>query len=225
MSKFLCKALNFASAVVLTELVLVSMTLLPSNDQTTTAGIALKKAVAATTQNISYRYTNQSPLKLNRIAQITSATQLTDVKPSDDYFQALEALVERYGISVGYSDNTFKADQALTRYEFASYLNQALTNTKVRPNINPGGQGLAVSQLTDVQPTDTTFDALRSLVELYGLNLAFADGTFKGSQAITRSEFSDYVKQALGYTEVPTGDQAVTRGEFAVYLNQALNRR
>jgi hypothetical protein len=58
--------------------------------------------------------------------QLTSVSQLTDVKPTDWAFQALQSLVERYGCIVGYPDKTFRGNRALTRYEFAAGLNACL---------------------------------------------------------------------------------------------------
>ena len=58
--------------------------------------------------------------------QVTSVSQLTDVRPTDWAFQALQSLVERYGCIVGYPDKTFRGSQALTRYEFAAGLNSCL---------------------------------------------------------------------------------------------------
>ena len=60
------------------------------------------------------------------IAQITSVSQLSDVQPTDWAYQALQSLVERYGVIAGYSDGTFRGNQSLTRYEFAAGLNAAL---------------------------------------------------------------------------------------------------
>ncbi len=62
--------------------------------------------------------TNQDPL-----GQITSVSQLSDVKPTDWAFQALQSLVERYGCISGYPDLTYRGNRALTRYEFAAALN------------------------------------------------------------------------------------------------------
>ncbi len=59
-------------------------------------------------------------------AQVTSVSQLSDVKPTDWAFQALQSLVERYGVIVGYPDRTYRGNRALTRYEFAAGLNAAL---------------------------------------------------------------------------------------------------
>ena len=60
------------------------------------------------------------------LASVTSVSQLTDVKPTDWAFTALQSLVERYGVIAGYPDSTFRGRQALTRYEFAAGLNVAL---------------------------------------------------------------------------------------------------
>jgi Carbohydrate-selective porin, OprB family/S-layer homology domain len=59
-------------------------------------------------------------------AQVTSVSQLSDVKPTDWAFQALQSLVERYGCIVGYPDKTYRGNRALTRYEFAAGLNACL---------------------------------------------------------------------------------------------------
>ncbi len=58
--------------------------------------------------------------------QITSVSQLTDVKPSDWAYESLRSLVERYGAISGYPDGYFRGNRSLTRYEFASALNTAL---------------------------------------------------------------------------------------------------
>ena len=60
------------------------------------------------------------------MAQVTSVSQLSDVKPTDWAFQALQSLVERYSCIVGYPDKTYRGSRALTRYEFAAGLNACL---------------------------------------------------------------------------------------------------
>jgi S-layer homology domain len=57
------------------------------------------------------------------LAQITTVSQLSDIKPTDWAFQALQSLVERYGCIAGYPDKTYRGNRALTRYEFAAGLN------------------------------------------------------------------------------------------------------
>ncbi|HIK05413.1 MAG TPA: carbohydrate porin [Trichormus sp. M33_DOE_039] len=58
--------------------------------------------------------------------QVTSVSQLSDIRPTDWAFQALQSLVERYGVIAGYPDGKFLGNRALTRYEFAAGLNAAL---------------------------------------------------------------------------------------------------
>ncbi|KYC39959.1 S-layer protein [Scytonema hofmannii PCC 7110] len=58
--------------------------------------------------------------------RVTSVSQLRDVQPTDWAFQALQSLVERYGVIAGYPDGTFRGNRAMTRYEFAAGLNAAL---------------------------------------------------------------------------------------------------
>ncbi|MBD2021080.1 carbohydrate porin [Leptolyngbya sp. FACHB-36] len=62
----------------------------------------------------------------NRVGQVTSVSQLSDVRPTDWAFQALQSLVERYGCIVGYPDRTYRGNRALTRYEFAAGLNACI---------------------------------------------------------------------------------------------------
>jgi hypothetical protein len=85
------------------------------------------------------------------LAQVTSVSQLSDVKPTDWAFTALQSLVERYGCIAGYNERSFKApasapvrglgqkniaqggdisvyrgQRSLTRYEFAAGVNACL---------------------------------------------------------------------------------------------------
>ncbi len=60
------------------------------------------------------------------MGQVTSVSQLRDVRPTDWAFQALQSLVERYGCIAGYPDGTYRGNRAMTRYEFAAGLNACL---------------------------------------------------------------------------------------------------
>lgn len=77
---------------------------------------------SAATLNQLEQYTQPT----SDIAQVTSVSQLSDVQPTDWAFQALQSLVERYGVIAGYPDGTYRGNRALTRYEFAAGLNAAL---------------------------------------------------------------------------------------------------
>ncbi|XHX76755.1 MAG: iron uptake porin [Stenomitos frigidus ULC029] len=51
-------------------------------------------------------------------------------------------------------------------------------------------QVTSVSQLTDISPTDWSFQALQSLVERYGCIVGYPDRTYRGNRALTRYEFA-----------------------------------
>lgn len=69
---------------------------------------------------------NATPEITQPITQITSVSQLSDIKTTDWAFTALQSLVERYGCIAGYPDRTYQGKQAIARYEFASGLNACL---------------------------------------------------------------------------------------------------
>ncbi|MBD2435912.1 iron uptake porin [Nostoc sp. FACHB-110] len=57
---------------------------------------------------------------------ITSVNQLADVEPTDWAFQALQSLIERYGVITGYPNGNYRGYAAMTRYEFAAGINAVL---------------------------------------------------------------------------------------------------
>ncbi len=90
--------------------------------------------------------------------QVTSVSQLSDVRPTDWAFQALQSLVERYGCIAGYPDGTFRGNRAMTRYEFAAGLNACLD--KVTELIKAGTTNLATKEdLASVQRLQEEFAA------------------------------------------------------------------
>lgn len=90
--------------------------------------------------------------------QVTSVSQLSDVRPTDWAFQALQSLVERYGCIAGYPDGTFRGNRAMTRYEFAAGLNACLD--KVAELIKGGAGSLATKEdLASIQRLQEEFAA------------------------------------------------------------------
>ena len=63
-------------------------------------------------------------------SQVTDVSQLQDVEPGQWAYEALRGLVERYGCVVGYPDQTFRGNQALSRWEFAAGLNACVNTTE-----------------------------------------------------------------------------------------------
>jgi hypothetical protein len=83
-------------------------------------------AAPAAQANEAIAQMNSYAADASNMAQVTSVSQLSDVKPTDWAFQALQSLVERYGCIVGYPDRTYRGNRALTRYEFAAGLNACM---------------------------------------------------------------------------------------------------
>ncbi|MBD0312374.1 MAG: iron uptake porin [Microcoleus sp. T3-bin5] len=71
-------------------------------------------------------YSTEASDSADAVGQVTSVSQLSDVRPTDWAFQALQSLVERYGCIAGYPDGSFRGNRAMTRYEFAAGLNACL---------------------------------------------------------------------------------------------------
>ncbi len=119
--------------------------------------------------------------------QVTSVSQLSDVKPTDWAFQALQSLVERYGCIVGYSDKTYRGDRALTRYEFAAGLNACLD--RVNELIAGGTANLAKKE---------DLVTLQKLQEQFAAELATLRGRVDALEArtatIDKQQFSTTTK-------------------------------
>ncbi|MEG4518758.1 MULTISPECIES: iron uptake porin [unclassified Microcoleus] len=102
--------------------------------------------------------TNYETSESSELQQVTSVSQLSDVRPTDWAFQALQSLVERYGCIAGYPDGTFRGNRAMTRYEFAAGLNACLD--KVSELIRGGTGNLATREdLTKLQRLQEEFAA------------------------------------------------------------------
>jgi Carbohydrate-selective porin, OprB family/S-layer homology domain len=90
------------------------------------------------------------------MAQVTAVAQLTDIKPTDWAFQALQALIERHGCIAGYPDRTYRGNQAMSRSEFAAALNQCLNQVNLQ--LSNASDGLMLTQdLQTVQRLQTEF--------------------------------------------------------------------
>ncbi|MEH2365329.1 iron uptake porin [Nostoc sp.] len=110
----------------------------------------------------------------NAAGQVTSVSQLSDIKPTDWAFQALQSLVERYGVIAGYTDGTFKGDRSLTRYEFAAGLNAALDRLNE----------LIATSTTDLVKRED-LDTIKKLQEQFSPELAQLRGRVDNLEART----------------------------------------
>ncbi len=123
------------------------------------------------------------------IGQVTSVSQLSDVRPTDWAFQALQSLVERYGCIAGYPDKTYRGNRALTRYEFAAGLNACLDRVN---------ELIAASTADLVKKEDLA--TLQKLQEEFAAELATLRGRVDALEARTstleKQQFSTTTKLA-----------------------------
>ncbi len=138
------------------------------------------------------------------VEQMTSVSQLTDVKPTDWAFQALQSLVERYGCIVGYPDKTFRGSRALTRYEFAAGLNACLDKMQ---------ELIAAATADFVKKED--LEVVKKLQEEFAAELAALRGRVDGLEVRTatleKQQFSTTAKlggEVLAYLGDGFGEAA-----------------
>ncbi|MEE3716575.1 iron uptake porin [Tumidithrix elongata RA019] len=99
-----------------------------------------------------------SPPTHKTAQNVTSVSQLSDVRPTDWAFTALQSLVERYGCIAGYPDRTYRGQRALSRYEFAAGLNACLD--KINEIISAGlADKVSKEDLAAVQKLQEEFAA------------------------------------------------------------------
>ena len=120
---------------------------------------------------------------------VTSVSQLSDVKPTDWAFQALQSLVERYGCIAGYPDKTYRGNRAMTRYEFAAGLNSCMDRVN---------DLIAASTADMVKKEDLA--TLRKLQEQFAAELATLRGRVDSLETKTalleKQQFSTTTKLA-----------------------------
>ena len=146
---------------------------------------------------------NQYSLEGKSQAQVTSVSQLSDVKPTDWAFQALQSLVERYGCIAGYPDKTYRGNRAMTRYEFAAGLNACMDRVN----------DLIAASTADMAKKED-LATLRKLQEQFAAELATLRGRVDALEAKTatleKQQFSTTTKLA---------------GEVIFALTQEFNRK
>jgi hypothetical protein len=118
MSKFSKKNYSLVTPVVISAAVAATALI---------SGVANAQTQASAKSTNADAVVEQLQLRPNAVTQnVTSVSQLSDVRPTDWAFTALQSLVERYGCIAGYPDRTFRGKQATTRFEFAAGLNACL---------------------------------------------------------------------------------------------------
>ncbi len=121
------------------------------------------------------------------MAQVTSVSQLSDVRPTDWAFQALQSLVERYGCIAGYPDRTYRGNRAMTRYEFAAGLNACMDRVNE-----------LIATATNDMATKEDLATLQKLQEEFAAELATLRGRVDAVEAkvatLEKQQFSTTTK-------------------------------
>ena len=152
-------------------------------------------------------YSTEGSDSADAVGQVTSVSQLSDVRPTDWAFQALQSLVERYGCIAGYPDGTFRGNRAMTRYEFAAGLNACLD--KVSQFIQGSRNRVMREDLASMQRLQEEFAAelatLRGRVDV----LEARASELEANQFSTTTKLNGEV--IFGLTGIARGDDAEGR--------------
>ena len=150
-------------------------------------GIAIVSAISPAAANEVSVASLTDGNKMADLGQVTSVSQLSDVKPTDWAFQALQSLVERYGCIAGYPDKTYRGNRAMTRYEFAAGLNSCMDRVN----------DLIAASTADMAKKED-LATLRKLQEQFAAELATLRGRVDGLESkvatLEKQQFSTTTK-------------------------------
>ncbi|MBW4635889.1 MAG: iron uptake porin [Iphinoe sp. HA4291-MV1] len=116
------------------------------------------------------------------MSTIESATELAAEQESGNSDVNTETLPQQPSVNEFDKPNT--NTETLPQQPSVNESDNLDTNTETSP------QQPSVSQLSDVQPTDWAYQALRSLMERYGILSGYPDNTFRGNRPVSRYEFA-----------------------------------
>ena len=122
--------------------------------------------------------------------KISGKSNFNDVSKSEWYSDYIGYL-SKYGIIKGYADNTFRPNDNVTRAEFV-----AMT-VRFNSLFNEVKKGSYTVKYTDVASNYWAYSDVAYAKHAGWLN-GYADGTFKGDNAITRAEVVTVVNRATG---------------------------
>ena len=148
----------------------------------------------------------QAPPRLNKF----SLSSQQQPEEQGGYGERDESVVEN-------SDATTSVQNSVK--ETASVLEQIDSSSNDPGGDDPMSQVTSVSQLRDVQPDDWAYEAVRLLVERYGIITGYPDGTFRGNRPMSRYEFAASLNVVLARINqlVTTGSaDKVSRQDLAV---------
>ena len=122
--------------------------------------------------------------------KISGKSDFADVK-SNEWYSKFIGYIKKYGIIKGYDNNTFKPDKNISRAEFV-----AMT-VRFNSLFNDVKKGSYTVKYTDVASNYWAYSDIAYAKHAGWLN-GYADGSFKGDNAITRAEVVTVVNKATG---------------------------
>lgn len=172
----------------------------------------------------------------------TSISEITDITVADPAYDALKNLIENYGVTITYSDNTFRGKEVLNRGDFVVAFNSVLNNLKNKKESagvdsslintydrNRGGAYLtAVTQVKDLTETSIYYPASKSLIEQWGIAEPFAlSKTLSANTTMPEKEVYDIMRVTLGYNSAGVNPYSagMTRNKFVIVLNNAVSQK
>ena len=172
----------------------------------------------------------------------TSIPAITDIIVTDPAYESLKNLIENYGVTLTYADNTFRPKELLKRGDFVVALNSAFNNLRSKMEAdgldtalintydrNRGGAYLtAITQVKDISETSIYYPASKSLIEKWGVAAPFAlTKTLNANTTMPEKEVYDILRVTLGYNSAGANPYSagITRSKFAIVLNNALSQK
>ena len=172
----------------------------------------------------------------------TSISAISDINMADPAYESLKNLIENYGVTLTYTDNTFRPKELLKRGDFVVALNSALNNLKSKMDAagldstlintydrNRGGAYLTgIAQVKDLIESSIYYPASKSLIERWGIAAPFAlNKTLNANTTMPEKEVYDILRVTLGYNSAGINPYSpgMSRSKFAIVLNNALSQK
>ena len=126
-------------------------------------------------------------------------------------------------ISDAEANSRAKNERVNSLSNFASDIDRQknLTNSNyldVSPKRSKIAQLNSIKQLTDIKPTDWSYQALKGLIERYGCLSGYPNRTYQGNRVITRAEFVAGLNACLNQIESAIANQRVPETDVNTVL-------
>jgi hypothetical protein len=147
-----------------------------------------------------------------------SGQSFSDTSREHTFFHHIEYLA-RQGIVTGFSDGTFRPDNAITRGEIAKIIINTLNQQgfACQPSSTP--------VFSDVDNSHVFFPFIQCLAH-YGITHGYSDGLYRPNQTITRAEAAKFIYEAfiamIAQHEQESSDQANNEKHGASLLTSGL---